>query len=211
MPIAALRLLPTWARLYRPPRLLSLSTNAWCVCVCVLYTQERREKKKQQKRTRPPSSGEPQELVVVEKNMCHYKYLAVLQESHWEEKEEGDPFVFHIRPFFFTHPKIQNPRKKKKRNKRRRQRWKETWNNNNRNSPLFFFCGFCLLISLCGNESLLLHAPGIIYLVVRVVVVPVRWRPAEEEAGRLAAVDTWHSPQGDSYDSLAAQQHPFGV
>jgi hypothetical protein len=31
-----------------------------------------------------------------------------------------------------------------------------------------------LLISLCGNESLLLHAPGIIYLVVRVVVVPVR-------------------------------------
>lgn len=38
----------------------------------------------------------------------------------------------------------------------------------------FFFCGFCLLISLCGNESLLLHAPGIIYLVVRVVVVPVR-------------------------------------
>lgn len=77
----------------------------------MLYTQERREEKKQQKRTRPPSSGEPQELVV-EKNMCHYKYLAVL-ESHWEEKEEGDPFVFHIRPFFFTHQKIQNPRKKK--------------------------------------------------------------------------------------------------
>jgi hypothetical protein len=77
----------------------------------VLYTQERREKKKQQKRTRPPSSGEPQELVVVEKNMCHYKYLAV-QESHWEEKEEGDPFVFHIRPFFYP-PKNTKPPKEK--------------------------------------------------------------------------------------------------
>jgi hypothetical protein len=77
----------------------------------MLYTQERREKKKQQKRTRPPSSGEPQELVV-EKNMCHYKYLAV-QESHWEEKEEGDPFVFHIRPFFLPTQKYKNPERKR--------------------------------------------------------------------------------------------------
>jgi hypothetical protein len=78
----------------------------------MLYTQERREKKKQQKRTRPPSSGEPQELVVVEKNMCHYKSLAV-QESHWEEKEEGDPFVFHIRPFFLPTQKYKTPERKR--------------------------------------------------------------------------------------------------
>jgi hypothetical protein len=51
-------------------------------------------------------------VVVVEKNMCHYKYLAV-QESHWEEKEEGDPFVFHIRPFFLPTQKYKTPERKR--------------------------------------------------------------------------------------------------
>lgn len=45
MPIAALRLLPTWARLYRPPRLLSLYKRPVCVCVYVVYTRKKREEK----------------------------------------------------------------------------------------------------------------------------------------------------------------------
>ena len=181
--LAALRLLPTWASIGH------VFSKRRC-----MYTRENN------KRTRPPilSSGEPQELVG--KNMCHYKYLAV-GKSLGRTKKKAGILLFSISALFFS--SLLNPPRNTKQNETKEGRADE------RKLEIiiteivhfFFFLslslslslshGFCLLISLCGNESVFFsfffsvriptsHASAGRYYLSGGKVVHIRWRPAEE-------------------------------